>query len=76
MGMVPFAYSISSTGKVEDASAKLVIGNCGNGVKHKVTDNTPNMTNMKSFIFSLSLSRLSHSIGLIINTNSWYTMFD
>lgn len=47
--MVPFAYSASSTGKMDDAPAKFNMGKRGNAVKHKATNNTPSEANVKSF---------------------------
>ncbi len=47
--MVPFAYSASLTGKIDDALARLNMGNRGNAVKHKATNNTPSEANVKSF---------------------------
>jgi hypothetical protein len=47
--MVPFEYSALSTGKIEDALAESIRGNCGKPVKHKATNNTPSVTNVKSF---------------------------
>jgi len=49
IAMVPFAYSASLTGKIDDAVARSNMGNRGNAVKHKATNNTPSVTNVKSF---------------------------
>ena len=38
--MVPFAYSMLSTGNVDEALAKLNTSDCGNAVKQKAVNNT------------------------------------
>ena len=54
--MVPFAYSMLSTGNVDDALAKLNVADCGNAVKHKAANNTTTVAETKNRTAHLTIT--------------------